>query len=65
MIIQEQNKLCHKCGKIKPFDQLGSDAQKVDGKCWWCKDCIAKAHSRRYNLRKQGRSATLAKFPNE
>lgn len=64
-MIQGQNKLCHKCGKVKPIEEFGLDAQKVDGKCWWCKDCIARAYSRRAELRKQGRSATLAKFTNE
>lgn len=58
----QESKLCRKCGKVKPIAEFGSDAQKVDGKCWWCKDCMARAYSRRYDLRKQGRSATLAKF---
>lgn len=65
MIMEGQSKLCHKCGEVKPIEMFGSDAQKVDGKCWWCKDCMAKAHSRRYGLRKQGRKATLAKFTDE
>ena len=65
MMMVEQNKLCHKCGKVKPIYEFGSDAQKVDGKCWRCKDCMARAYSRRNALRKQGRRATLAKFTNE
>lgn len=65
MMMGEQSKLCHKCGKVKPIYEFGSDAQKVDGKCWWCKDCMASAYSRRDALRKQGRSARLANFTNE
>ena len=53
-----ETKLCRKCGKVKSVEEVGSDAQKVDGLCWWCKDCIRDAHSRRSALRKQGRSAT-------
>lgn len=60
-----ETKLCRKCGKVKSVEEFGSDAQKVDGLCWWCKDCIRDAHSRRSALRKQGRNATLAKFSNE
>lgn len=63
--MEEQNKLCRKCGKVKPIAEFGSDAQKVDGKCWWCKDCIREAYLKRQELRKIGRNATLERFSNE
>lgn len=58
-------KLCLKCGEVKPIAEFGSDAQKVDGLCWWCKDCVREAYLHRSVLRRQGRSVTLAKFSNE
>jgi hypothetical protein len=65
MMMEEQSKLCRKCGNVKPIEQFGLDAQKYDSRCWWCKDCMRESHLKRQELRKQGRSATLAKFTNE
>lgn len=58
-------KLCRKCGRVLPIEHFGSDAQKYDGRCWWCKECIAKAHQQRLLLRKQGRSVALARATTE
>lgn len=61
----EQNKLCRKCGKVKPIAEFGSDAPQFDGRSCYCKDCI-NARQREYiALRKQGRNVTLARFSNE
>lgn len=65
MMMGEQSKLCRKCGKVKPIAECGSDAQKYDGLCWWCKDCMQEAYLKRQELRKIGRNATLAKYKNE
>lgn len=64
-LMVEQVKLCRKCSEVKPIAEFGSDAQKVDGKCWWYKDCMREAYLKRQELRKIGRNATLAKFTNE
>lgn len=64
-MMEEQCKLCRKCGKVKPVKEFCSDAHQYDGRSCYCKDCI-NARQREYiALRKQGRSATLAKFTNE
>lgn len=61
----EQNKLCRKCGKVKHVKEFYLDAHQFDGRSCYCKDCI-RARQRKYSaLRKQGRSATLARFSNE
>jgi hypothetical protein len=61
----EQNKLCRKCGKVKPIAEFGSDAHQYDGRSCHCKDCI-RARQRKYSaLHKQGRNATLARFSKE
>lgn len=65
MMMEGHSKLCRKCGKVKPIESFGFDAQKYDGLCWWCKDCMQEAYLKRQELRKIGRNATLAKFSNE
>lgn len=63
--MEEQSKLCRKCGEVKLVKEFCSDAHQFDGRSCYCRDCIS-ARQRQYSaLRKQGRSATLAKFTNE
>lgn len=60
-----ETKVCRKCGEVKPIAEFGLDAQKYDGRCWWCKDCMRKAHQRRKAIRMGGGNVILAKFPTE
>ena len=63
--MEEQSKLCRKCGKVKTAKEFYSDAHQYDGRSCYCQDCI-NARQRKYRaLRKHGRSATLAKFTKE
>lgn len=64
-MMEEQSKLCRKCGEVKPIEEFGSDAQKYDGKCWWCKDCMRTSHLKRQAYRRQGRNVALARFSSE
>lgn len=57
-----ETKLCRKCGKVKPIAEFWSDAQKVDGKCWWCKDCMRQAYTYRNILKLQNRNVRLVKY---
>lgn len=60
-----ETKICNKCKRELPISNFGSDAQKFDGKSWWCKDCLHKAEKERYALKQQGRSKVLQKFSSE
>ena len=64
-LMKEQGKLCRKCGKTKPIKAFGSDAYQYDGRSCYCRDCINARRREYIALRKQGRSATLARFSNE
>lgn len=52
-------KKCNKCGRELPLDEFGNDAQKYDGKQWWCKECMEKARQRRQQIALQGRKTRL------
>lgn len=52
-------KKCNKCGRELPLEAFGSDAQKYDGKQWWCKECMEKARQRRQQIALQGRKPRL------
>lgn len=60
-----ETKLCRKCGTVKPKSEFGKDAQKVDGLCWWCKDCMNEAYQRRKAIKSRGCSVTLARYTTE
>jgi hypothetical protein len=65
MMMDEKNKLCRKCGKVKPVKEFCSDAHQYDGRSCYCRDRV-NARQRKYSaLRKQGRNVTLARFSNE
>lgn len=61
----DQVKLCRKCRRTLPISDFGSDSQKYDGKCWWCKECAEKARQYRMELRREGRSIGLTKATTE
>lgn len=63
--MEEQSKLCRKCGKVKAVKEFHSDAHQYDGRSCYCQDCINTRQRKYRALRKQGRSATLAKFTKE
>jgi hypothetical protein len=60
-----KTKLCHKCGIVKPISEFGLDAQKRDGFCWRCRDCVKKANANRMAISKQGRKVALARCTTE
>jgi len=41
MDIKQLTKKCSKCGKIKPLNEFSKDKYRKDGKCFYCKECIA------------------------
>lgn len=59
------SKYCNKCKQWKSEDMFGSDAHQYDGKSCYCRECINIAQNHRNALKRQGRSATLARFTNE
>lgn len=59
------SKYCNKCKQWKNEDMFGSDAHTFDEKSCYCRECINREQKRRNALRRQGRSATLARFTNE
>ena len=59
------NKLCRKCGQIKPLEDFASDAHQFDGKSCFCKDCINSRQRVYLAYRREGRSPALVRFTDE
>ena len=40
--MEQQGKVCTKCGVWKPMEEFGNDKYTKDGKCFSCKECQKK-----------------------
>lgn len=59
------SKYCNKCKQWLDESEFGRDTHTFDGKSCYCRQCINERAKQYNTIRKQGRSATLARFTNE
>lgn len=57
--INNEVKICPRCGFVKPLDSFTNDKRRLDGKAPYCRDCKNEYQRDRYNSSEESKKAQL------